>query len=80
MGELDTRCARPSELLRYVADDGLVKFLEHRIADRRVIRLIEKRLKAGVLEDGKKRTGSARLVPYRAAASSILVVGEYLSS
>jgi group II intron reverse transcriptase/maturase len=34
--------------------DGLVKFLEHRIADRRVIRLIQKWLNAGVLEDGKR--------------------------
>jgi group II intron reverse transcriptase/maturase len=35
----------------------LVKFLEHRIADKRVIHLIQKWLKAGVLEDGK-RVGS----------------------
>ena len=32
----------------------LVKFLEHRIADRRVVRLIQKWLSAGVLEDGKR--------------------------
>jgi len=32
----------------------LVKFLEHRIGDRRVIRLIQKWLKAGVLEDGRR--------------------------
>lgn len=32
----------------------LVKFLEHRIADRRLVRLIQKWLKAGVLEDGKR--------------------------
>ena len=32
----------------------LVKFLEHRIADRRVVRLIQKWLKAGVLEDGRR--------------------------
>lgn len=32
----------------------LVKFVEHRIADRRVIRLIQKWLNAGVLEDGKR--------------------------
>lgn len=32
--------------------DWLVKFLEHRIADKRVIRLIRKWLKVGVLEDG----------------------------
>ena len=30
----------------------LVKFIEHRIADRRVLRLIHKWLKAGVVEDG----------------------------
>jgi retron-type reverse transcriptase len=30
----------------------LVRFLEHRIADPRIIRLIQKWLKAGVLEDG----------------------------
>lgn len=32
----------------------LVKFLEHRIADRRVVRLIQKWLNAGVLEEGKR--------------------------
>jgi RNA-directed DNA polymerase len=32
----------------------LVKFVEHRVADRRVVRLIQKWLKAGVLEDGKR--------------------------
>src|SRR5215472_4337324 len=32
----------------------LVKFLEHRVADRRVVRLIQKWLNAGVLEDGKR--------------------------
>ncbi len=31
----------------------LVEFVEHRIADRRVVRLIQKWLNAGVLEDGK---------------------------
>jgi group II intron reverse transcriptase/maturase len=30
----------------------LVKFLEHRIADKRILRLIQKWLKAGVIEDG----------------------------
>ena len=30
----------------------LMRFLEHRIGDRRVLRLIGKWLKAGVLEDG----------------------------
>jgi group II intron reverse transcriptase/maturase len=32
----------------------LVKFVEHRIADRRVVRLIQKWLNAGVLEKGKR--------------------------
>lgn len=32
----------------------LVKFIEHRIADQRVVRLIQKWLNAGVLEDGKR--------------------------
>jgi group II intron reverse transcriptase/maturase len=34
--------------------DWLVRFLEYRIGDRRVIRLIQKWLNAGVLEDGKR--------------------------
>jgi RNA-directed DNA polymerase len=32
----------------------LVRFVEHRVADRRVVRLIQKWLKAGVLEEGKR--------------------------
>src|SRR5437867_1909302 len=36
----------------------LVKFVEHRIADRRVVRLIQKWLNAGVLEDGTRATGT----------------------
>lgn len=32
----------------------LVEFIEHRVADRRVVRLIQKGLRAGVLEDGKR--------------------------
>ena len=36
-------------------DQGwLVQFVEHRVADRRVVRLIQKWLSAGVLEDGKR--------------------------
>jgi len=34
--------------------EWLVKFVEHRVADRRVVRLIQKWLNAGVLEDGKR--------------------------
>ena len=33
--------------------EWLVKFLEHRIADRRIIRLIQKWLRAGLSEDGR---------------------------
>ena len=32
----------------------LVRFIEHRIGDRRIVRLIKKWLRAGVLEDGKR--------------------------
>jgi RNA-directed DNA polymerase len=35
-----------------VSQDWLVRFLEHRIGDKRIIRLIRKWLKAGILEDG----------------------------
>ena len=35
-----------------VSHDWLVRFVEHRIGDRRIVRLIQKWLKAGVLEDG----------------------------
>jgi hypothetical protein len=41
----------------------LLKFLEHRIADRRVLRLIQKWLAAGVIEDGewsKTEAGTAQ--------------------
>ena len=34
--------------------EWLIKFLQHRIADRRVLRLIQKWLRAGVLEEGKR--------------------------
>jgi RNA-directed DNA polymerase len=37
-----------------ISHEWLVKFIEHRIADRRVVRLIQKWLRAGVLEDGKR--------------------------
>jgi len=33
--------------------DWMVRFMEHRIADKRVLRLIKKWLKAGVIEDGE---------------------------
>ncbi len=36
-----------------VSQEWLVRFLEHRIGDKRILRLIQKWLKAGVLEDGR---------------------------
>ncbi len=36
-----------------IEHDWLVKFIEHRVADARVVRLIKKWLHAGVLEDGR---------------------------
>jgi RNA-directed DNA polymerase len=35
-----------------ISQDWLIRFLEHRIGDRRIIRLIQKWLKAGVMENG----------------------------
>ena len=37
---------------RVVTPDWLVKFVEHRVGDKRIVRLIRKWLKAGILEDG----------------------------
>src|SRR5487761_95713 len=36
-----------------VSHEWMVKFLQHRIGDRRILRLIQKWLRAGVLEDGE---------------------------
>ena len=36
-----------------IVHEWLVTFFEYRIVDRRIVRLIQKWLKAGVLEDGK---------------------------
>ena len=49
----------------------LVKFVEHRIADKRVVRLIQKWLNAGVLEDGK-RTVMQEGTPQGGSASPLL--------
>jgi len=37
-----------------VSHDWLMKFLEHRIGDKRVLRMIKRFLKAGVIEEGKR--------------------------
>ncbi len=52
----------------------LVTFIEHRIADRRIVRLIQKWLKAGVLEDGKlmhSETGSPQGASFSPLAANI---------
>ena len=49
----------------------LVKFVEHRIADKRIVRLIQKWLNAGVLEDGT-RTWSETGAPQGGSASPLL--------
>ena len=50
-----------------VSQEWLIRFLEHRIGDRRIIRLIQKWLRAGVLEDGvvtvsEKGTGQGSVI------------------
>ncbi len=49
----------------------MLRFLEHRIADRRVMRLIRKWLTAGTIEDGR-RTASVRGTPQGAVISPLL--------
>jgi RNA-directed DNA polymerase len=49
----------------------LVQFVEHRIADRRVVRLIQKWLNAGVLEEGK-RTQVEEGTPQGGSASPLM--------
>ena len=54
-----------------VSRDWLVRFLEHRIGDRRVIRLIVKWLNAGVMEDGTWRD-NLRGTPQGSVVSPLL--------
>jgi RNA-directed DNA polymerase len=54
-----------------LSQSWLVKFLEHRIGDRRVVRLIQKWLGAGVLEEGKL-TVSEEGTPQGGSASPLL--------
>jgi RNA-directed DNA polymerase len=54
-----------------LSHEWLVKFIEHRIADRRVVRLIQKWLRAGVLEDGK-RIRTEEGTPQGGSASPLL--------
>jgi group II intron reverse transcriptase/maturase len=59
------------EFFSTINHEWLVKFVEHRIADRRIVRLIQKWLRAGVLEDGK-RTRSEVGTPQGGGISPLL--------
>jgi RNA-directed DNA polymerase len=54
-----------------IKHEWMVKFLEHRIADKRIVRLIQKWLNAGVLEDGTV-TWSDEGAPQGGSASPLL--------
>ena len=43
-----------SKFFDTIEHDWLVKFIEHRVADKRIVRLIRKWLNAGVLEEGRR--------------------------
>ena len=53
-----------------VSQQLLVRFLEHRIADKRMLRLIQKWLKVGVLEDGVVTTSEMGTGPMPKGMSS----------
>jgi RNA-directed DNA polymerase len=54
-----------------LSHDWLLKFVQHRVADRRILRLIQKWLKAGVMEEGEwKNTGVG--TPQGSVASPLL--------
>ena len=60
--------------------EWLVKFIEHRIADRRVVRLIQKWLTAGVLEDGQikaSEVGSPQGASFSPLAANIYSLSHY---
>ena len=60
-----------------VSQQWVVRFLEHRIGDKRIIRLVQKWLRSGILEDGivtieEKGTGQGSVI-------SLLLSNIYLS-
>jgi group II intron reverse transcriptase/maturase len=54
-----------------VSHDWLIRFVEHRIGDRRMVRLIRKWLKVGVMEDGEVTAGTVG-TPQGAVISPLL--------
>ena len=59
-----------------MSQEWLVRFLEHRIGDKRILRLIQKWLRAGVVEDG--RTEVLQRGTGQGAAISPLLANIYL--
>src|SRR4030081_1238680 len=54
-----------------MAHSWIIRFLEHRIADKRILRLIAKWLKVGTVEDGRRTRGGCG-APQGAVLSPIL--------
>jgi RNA-directed DNA polymerase len=63
-----------------VSQEWVVRFLEHRVGDRRIIRLVQKWLRAGILEDGIvtiEETGTGQgsvITPRTQKVTSALIV------
>jgi hypothetical protein len=58
-----------------VSQEWLVRFVEHRVGDRRIIRLIQKWLRAGILEDevvtiSERGTGQGSVISPPASAGA----------
>ena len=58
---LDADIRRFFDMLEH---EWLVRFIGHRVADRRVVRLIQQWLNAGVLEDGHRITSAPYSLKY----------------
>src|SRR5712691_11425401 len=59
-----------------MSHEWTMKFIEHRVADRRILRLIQKWLKAGVSEDGQ--WSETKLGTPQGAVASPLLANVYL--
>jgi retron-type reverse transcriptase len=59
-----------------LSHEWMMKFIEHRVADRRILRLIQKWLKAGVSEDGQ--WSETKLGTPQGAVVSPLIANVYL--
>jgi hypothetical protein len=56
--DADAFCVAEGNMVGCVSHEWLIRFIEHRVGDRRVVRLIRKWLKAGVAEDGQVMLGA----------------------